>query len=120
MVYSIKEIDDFGKEQLHYYIKQGDSFSIYSTPIRDGEVLSSSLIESCVFVLGTLSHKKVLEKNMELLTSATKTTYALSLSSEETSLLSSGQYLYEIRYRLNSGFKDTTNAWKFDVQKEIN
>jgi hypothetical protein len=44
--------------------------------------------------------------------------YVLNLTSEETSSLSAGSYIYEIEYTIGNEVQ-TPHSWKFDIVKQI-
>lgn len=126
MFKAIKEVDEFNQEQTHYYLTQGDSCKITSTPKIDGVIVPISKIEKCVFKLANLSRKLVkeipLEPNLE------SNFYVLSITSKISKDLLPTQYYYEIEYIMKKVNPDneeeiaeihTTNAWKFDIIKQI-
>ena len=126
MFKAIKEIDEFNQEQTHYYLTQGDSCKITSTPKIDGVVVPISKIEKCVFKIANLSRKLV--KEIQLQPNDESNFYVLSITSDISEALLPTQYVYEIEYTMEKNNPNdesekaeihTTNAWKFDILKQI-
>ena len=115
MFKAIKEIDEFNQEQVHYYLTQGDSCKITSTPYIDGEQVDSSLIEKCVFKIANLSKKLVKEIELE----ENSGVWVLKITSKISQELLPTQYVYEIEYRMKNKDVHTPNSWKFDIIKQI-
>lgn len=117
MFKAIKETDNkFKTQQTHYYLTQGDSCKITSTPYKGGEVLKSG-ISKCTFKLADSNYSKKLEKTV---TVATGDAYVFTLSSDDTKTLTPGQYVYEIEYTMTDNSVQTPNSWKFDILPQIN
>ena len=117
MFKAIKEIDEFNQEQTHYYLTQGDSCKITSTPKIDGVIVPISKINKCVFKIANLSRKLV--KEIELQPNTESNFYVLSITSDISETLLPTQYVYEIEYKMLDGDVHTPNAWKFDILKQI-
>lgn len=115
MFKSVKEQDSFKNTQTHYYLTQGDSCVITSTPYRNGELVSTGEIEQCMFKLATSDYKLKFSKPM---TVSQNGSYVLTLTSDETELLNAGSYIYEIEYTID-GEDYTPHSWKFDIVKQI-
>lgn len=115
MFKSVKEQDSFKNTQTHYYLTQGDSCVITSTPYRNGELVSTGEIEQCMFKLATSDYKLKFSKQM---TVSPNGSYVLTLTSDETETLNAGSYVYEIEYTID-GEDYTPHSWKFDIVKQI-
>lgn len=111
----IKETDKYGKQQVKYYLTQGDSLVLYARAFKNGEPIPFSQIEKCIFKLSSISYEKEFEK--ELVGEGDK--YVLRLSSEETKSFEAGSHIYEIEYTLLGGAVQTPNQWKFIVLDQI-
>ena len=118
MFRSVKTQDSYGNKQTHYYLTQGDSCKITSTPYKDGVVLTSG-ISNCYFKLATLNYVAIKDfEKIKMEKSTQGDFYELKLSGAQTEKLEPGQYRYEIEYELTDGVA-TTNAWKFDILPQI-
>ena len=113
MFKSVKEQDSFKNTQTHYYLTQGDSCTITSTPYKNGEIATG--VTSCKFKLATSDYKLVKEVNM---TAGSNGSYVLNLTSAETTALNAGSYIYEIEYTIGNEVQ-TPHSWKFDIVKQI-
>ena len=60
------ETDKFGNNQAHFYLTQGDSCTIYSTPYKNGEKLPVSEVEKCIFKLSNSDYVEEFRKEMQL------------------------------------------------------
>ena len=110
-----KETDKFGNVQTHYYLTQGDSCTITSTPYKNGEMVDVSEITGCKFKLATLEYKKEFEKELSL----SGDHFVLKLTHEDTKNLLVNQHLYEIEYTMTDGDVQTPHSWKFDILNQI-
>lgn len=117
MFKSVKEQDSFKNTQTHYYLTQGDSCTITSTPYKNGEIEAN--VSKCVFKLATSDYKAV--KTIDM-TKGTNGSYVLNLRSTDTAELNAGSYIYEIEYTIGTGENaevQTPHSWKFDIVKQI-
>lgn len=115
MFKAVKETDKYDVSQTHFYLTQGDSATIYSTPYKDGVLLEPELVEKCVFKLSTQEY--IEEFSKELVFQEGK--FVLRLTSDETSKFAIGKHIYEIEYTLAGGTTNTPNQWKFDILDQI-
>lgn len=109
------ETDKFGNNQSHFYLTQGDSCTIYSTPYKNCEKLPVSEVEKCIFKLSNSDYVEEFRKEMQL----EDDKFILRLTSEETGKFTIDTHLYEIEYTLVGGAINTPNQWKFDVLDQI-
>lgn len=117
MFKSVKEQDSLGNKQTHYYLTQGDTCKITSTPYKDGEVLTTG-VSQCVFKLATPNYIAV--KNFEeVAMTKVGNTYELNISDTQSASLTPGQYLYEIEYKMTDNSVATPHSWKFDILPQI-
>ena len=114
MFKAVKEADDYGNKQTHYYLTQGDSCTITATPYKNGVVAND--VKSCTFKLATSDYKLV---KRIVVTTPSSGSYAIKLSSTDTSGLNAGSYIYEIEYTMNDDSVQTPHSWKFDILKQI-
>ena len=114
MFISKVEEDRYGKSQTHYWLTQGDSCGIISTPKdSEGNIISPSLISGVKFkIVSPCSNSIVFEKEMTVYDS---TKYLFSLLSTECAQIDVGKYNYEIEYTLLDGGVNTPNQWKFEI-----
>lgn len=112
MFKSIKETDGLKIEQTHYYLTQGDSCTITSTPYKNGEPVTG--ITKCMFKLATKDYKLIFSKQMNL----SNGSYVLNLTSTDTENLEVGSHIYEIEYTIGTEIQ-TPHSWKFDILKQI-
>lgn len=113
MFTSILEEDKYGISQKKFFLTQGDSCGIVSTPTNeDGEIVDASLIKKAVFKLMDNSYNISFEKELDFYKDGK---YILHLTSEDTSKFSVGDHRYEIEYQLIDGGVNTTNSWKFTI-----
>lgn len=115
MLKTVIENDKYGKSQTRYYLTQGDSCTIYTTPYKDGERLSVDLVIKCVFKLSNDEYKQEFEKELEL----DGDKFVLKLTHEETSGFDIATHIYEIEYTLAGGEVQTPHQWKFDIINQI-
>lgn len=113
MFKSVKELDSLKVEQTHYYLTQGDSCIITSTPYKNGEPATN--IKSCMFKLANTNYIQVFSKEM----TEDNGSYVLDLASSDTEGLEPGTYIYEIEYTMNDDEIQTPHSWKFDIVKQI-
>lgn len=107
------EKDNLKDEQTHYYLTQGDSCTITSTPYKNGTVTTD--VKSCVFKLANQNYEQVFSKALLLSGGA----YVLNLTSEETKEWKPGTYIYEIEYTTTTDEVQTPHSWYFDIVKQI-
>ena len=117
MFKSTIETDKYGDNQKHYYLTQGDSFTIYATPKKDGQAISLDLISVCKFKLSDSAYVKEFEK--ELTKNETAKRFELNVTSEESTNFDVASHIYEIEYTFKDGIVQTPNQWKFDVLDQI-
>lgn len=111
------ENDKYGNSQTKFYLTQGDSCTIYSTPKRDGQAISLSLISEVKFKLSDSNYKQEFVK--QLVADTVNNKYILNLTSAETTLFDIATHIYEIEYTFVDGAVETTNQWKFQVINQI-
>lgn len=111
------EKDIFEKNQTHYWLTQGDSCGIISTPKdSEGNIISPSLISFVKFKLFDPCTKKVVYEKIMGLYDTNK--YLLNFLSSESKDVAVGKYNYEIEYSLTDGGVNTPNQWKFDIMPQ--
>ena len=115
MFKAVIETDRYSRSQTHYYLTQGDSCTIYSTPYKDGEKLSIDAVEKCIFKLSNQDYQQEFEK--ELIAEQDK--FVLRLTHDETTNFSIDTHIYEIEYTLVGGAVQTPNQWRFDIVDQI-
>lgn len=115
MFKSVKETDKYERAQTRYYLTQGDSATIRSTPYKDGEKLSVANVEKCIFKLSDSDYNEEFRKEMVL----EGDKFVLRLTSDETGKFSIDTHIYEIEYTLVGGTVNTPNQWKFDIIDQI-
>ena len=115
-VYEVEK-DYFDKNQTHYWLTQGDSCGIISTPKdSEGNIIDPSQISFVKFkLIEPCTNKIVFEKAMGLYST---NKYLLTLLSSESSELEVGKYNYEIEYTLSDGGVNTPNQWKFEIKPQ--
>ena len=103
-------------EQIHYYLTQGDSCTIYATP-RDnkGQKLPISDFKKCVFKLSNMDYEQEFSKELTTLGED----FVLRLTAEETQNFSVTTHIYEFEYILTSNEVQTPNQHKFDILPQI-
>ena len=115
MFKSVKETDKYGNEQTHYYLTQGDSCTITSTPYKDGEMVDVSEVSECKFKLASLDYNKEFGKDLYL----SGDHFVLKLTHEDTKDWAVGQHIYEIEYLMKDDDVQTPHSWKFDIVNQI-
>lgn len=115
MFKAIIETDKYEKEQVKYYLTQGDSLVIYAKPYKDGEILPVEQVEKCTFKLSNLDYEQEFVKEMPLMGDK----FVLRLTSEETATFEVETHIYEIEYTLVGGAVQTPNQWKFVIVDQI-
>ena len=112
-VYEIEK-DLFDKNQTHYWLTQGDSCGIISTPKdTEGNVIEPSRISLVKFKLvEPCTNKIIFEKEM---TPYDTDKYLFNFLSSESRDIELGKYNYEVEYTLVDGGVNTPNQWKFDI-----
>ena len=119
MFKAVIEQDGYGNKQTHYYLTQGDSCKINSTPYQNGEVITTG-ISQCVFKLATSNYISVEGfEEVSMTKQIDGNAYELIFASGLSEKLAPGQYLYEIEYKLNDGGVATPHSWKFDILPQI-
>lgn len=112
-IYKVEE-DRYGKSQTHYWLTQGDSCGIISTPKDDtGTTVLPSLITEVKFKISDPCCNKILFEKVMPLYDNNK--YILNLLPSESANLEVGKYNYEIEYTLVDGGINTPNQWRFDI-----
>ena len=82
---------------------EGDFGEKLPINITEGEVLEDDVLK---FIITTIDHKKVLDKEMEIINNSFK----FSLSKDETNLLKSGTYLWGLKQYRDDLLVDTLTA----------
>ena len=109
-----KETDRYEKVQTHYWLTQGDSCGIVSTPKdSEGNIISPSQISLVKFKLVDPCTSKVIYEKQMGIYSTNK--YLLNILSSESTEFPVGKYFYEIEYTLADGGVNTPNQWKFEI-----
>ena len=107
--------NNFG-QQIHYYLTQGDSCTIYATPKdNSGKNLPTSDFEKCVFKLSNTDYEQEFVKELTILGDD----FVLRLTAEETQGFSIVEHMYEFEYTLKSGEVQTPNQYKFEILPQI-
>lgn len=108
------EKDFFGNNQTHYWLTQGDSCAIISTPKdSSGTVVDPSLINFVKFKILNSDTKKIVYAKTMGVYSTNK--YMLNFTSTESAAIPVGRYDYEIEYTLEDGGVNTVHQWKWDI-----
>ena len=115
MFKSTTETDKYGNSQKHYYLTQGDSCTITSTPYKNGEIVNVSEIQKCLFKLATSEYVREFEKELSL----SGDHFVLKLTHDDTKDWDVTQHLYEIEYTMKDGDVQTPHSWKFDIVNQI-
>lgn len=115
MFKAVIETDKYGKSQTHYYLTQGDSCTIYSTPYKDGEKLSIDAVEKCLFKLSNSEYEQEFEKELV----AENDKFVLRLTHDETQNFEIAKHIYEIEYTLVGGAVQTPNQYTFEIIDQI-
>ena len=115
MFKAVKETDKYGKVQTHFYLTQGDTCVIRSTPYKDGQKLSADQVEKCLFKLSDTEYVEQFQKEMV----SEDNKFVLRLTHDETSKFAIETHIYEIEYTLLGGAVNTTDQWKFEVIDQI-
>ena len=115
MFKAVKETDKYGKVQTHFYLTQGDTCVIRSTPYKDGQKLEPDKVEKCLFKLSDTEYVEQFQKEMVL----EGDKFVLRLTHDETSKFAIETHMYEIEYTLLGGAVNTPNQWKFDITDQI-
>ena len=124
MFKSVREVDDYGNKQTHYYLTKGDSCTITSTPQRGGVSIANE-VSACKFKLATSNYQilTVTDKDGNKIFPITMTksgdSFVLNLTSAITSQIPVGSYVYEIEYTLTDNRVQTPHSWTFDIVNEI-
>lgn len=82
---------------------EGDFGEKLPINITEGEVLEDDVLK---FIITTIDHKKVLDKEMEIIDNSFK----FSLNKDETNLLKSGTYLWGLKQYRDDLLVDTLTA----------
>lgn len=104
-----------GKTQKNFFLTQGDSATIYSTPKHNGSVIDISLVSKCVFKLSLDDYKQKFAKELDLQGDK----YVLTLTSEDTNGLEITTYIYEFEYTFVDGSVNTPNMGEFTITEQI-
>ena len=116
MFKSQKEPTNNMGEQIHYYLTQGDSCTIYATPRNNnGDPLPISDFSKCVFKLSDMDYVQEFSKDLDIIGGE----FVLRLTAEETQNFSVATHIYEFEYILTSGEVQTPNQHKFDILHQI-
>ena len=117
MFRAVTETDKtYNKIQKHYYLTQGDSKTIRSTPKDSaGNVIMPIDINKCIFKISDLDNNEELKKELP----EEDGKYVCRLSSEDTAKLEVGKHIYEFEYTLVGGEVNTPNRWYFDITDQI-
>lgn len=114
-----QEKDKLGKNQVRFYVTQGDTCGIISTPKdKDGNVVDPALISIVKFKLyeDDDARTTIFEKELNLYDT---NKYIFKLLSEENTF-DVGRYKYEIEYTFIDGDVNTPNQWYFEVTEQAN
>jgi len=109
-----QEEDKYGKPQVHYWLTQGDTCGIISTPKdEEGNIVDPSLIGEVKFKLyrNDSTRECIFEKTM---TRYETNKYLFKLLSVENTF-DLGKYKYEIEYTFLDGDVNTPNQWYFEI-----
>lgn len=111
------ESDKYGKKQVRYFLTQGDSCGIISTPKdSQGQAIDVSLIYKVLFKIynNDDTHTCIFHKEMTLYDD---TKYLFRLTSAENTF-ALGRYKYEIEYTFTDGSVNTPNQWYFEITEQ--
>ena len=108
------DIDKKGNKHTHFYLTQGDTAVIISTPTKNGENIDISDVLKCMFKLEDDNKKGILAKQFE----PAGDVFSIRLESEETTRFPVETLTYEIEYTFIDGTVNTPNRWKFDVDDQ--
>lgn len=112
-IYETEE-DKYGKQQVHYWLTQGDTCGIISTPKNDdGTIVDPALIDVVKFKLykNDSSKECIFQKEMGLYDT---NKYLFKMTSSEN-VFDLGKYKYEIEYTFIDGDVNTPNQWYFEI-----
>ena len=119
MFKAVKEADDYGNKQTHYYLTKGDSCTISSTPQKGGVVVSSE-VKKCVFKLANSNYQMLTTPDVfPIEMTKSGDSFVLNLTSAISSQIPFGTYVYEIEYTMNDESVQTPHSWTFDITREI-
>lgn len=118
MFKSVKEVDEYGNKQTHYYLTKGDSCTITSTPQRGGVSIANE-VSACKFKLATSNYKMLTTPQFPITMTKSGDSFVLNLTSAITSQIPVGSYVYEIEYTLTDNSVQTPHSWTFDIVNEI-
>ena len=116
MLYSETVNTKYGGQQLNFYLTQGDTADFTAVPkLSDGTMLDLSLISKCMFKLSDENYQEVFSKEFE----KTDTSFHVRLTSEETTTIAVGEYIYEVEYTFTDGTVNTPNQSNFEILDQI-
>lgn len=116
MLYSEIINTRYGGQQLNFYLTQGDTADFTAVPkMSDGTMLDLSLISKCVFKLSDENYQEIFSKEFERLDDG----FHVRLTSEETTNIPIGEYIYEVEYTFTDGTVNTPNQSNFEILDQI-
>ena len=107
--------DRYGNSQKNFYLTQGDTATIKSTPTRSGELVDFDLISKCLFKLADADYNELFQKEF----SREASDYSVTLESTETAGLPIDTLIYEIEYTFTDGTVNTPNQGDFVILDQV-
>lgn len=115
MFFSKDTTDRYGNAQKKFYLTQGDTATIKSTPTYNGELIDFDLISKCIFKLSDADYNELFQKEF----TREDEGYSVTLESEDTSSLPIDTLFYEIEYTFVDGTVNTPNQGDFDILDQV-
>ena len=116
MLYSEIVNTKYGGQQINFYLTQGDTADFTATPkMSDGTIVDFSLIDKCMFKLSDENYQEIFSKEFE----KQESNFHVKLTSEETTKIPVGQYIYEVEYTFTDGTVNTPNQSNFEILDQI-
>lgn len=115
MFFSSDTTDRYGKSQRNFYLTQGDTATIKSTPTRNGELVDFNLISKCLFKISDSDYNELFQKEFSRETGD----YSVTLESTETAGLPIDTLIYEIEYTFTDGTVNTPNQGNFTILYQV-
>lgn len=116
MFFSKIETDKYGHQQVHFYLTQGDTGTIKSTPTQNGELIDLSNVVKCVFKLADSDNNGIFSQDFK----PEDDVFSVTLESKDTANFPIDTLTYEVEYTFVDGVVNTPNRWKFDVLEQNN
>lgn len=115
MFFSEITTDKYGISHKDFYLTQGDTATIKSTPTQNGVPIDFDLIDKCLFKISDEDYKELLNKQF----TREENDYSVTLESEDTYELPVEPLIYEVEYTFVDGTVNTPNNGKFEILDQI-